>query len=146
MNHKDTYKLVSRILLPELRNTIISTSGRISVPLDAESNSWRRKPKTLRMGTIRYSILKYIWDGGDEGRSFSDIQKFILGVKDNWPEEHYEYHNDWRTGNPRRTRHSRGQYSTFISNDLPHYAKKNSRGKWVIWDPNLLLHFYRVSR
>ena len=145
MNHKDTYKRVSKRLLPELMDTIISNSGRISVPLD-KNGYHHSKPNTLRTGTIRYGILKYIWEGGDEGRSFSDIQKFILGVKDNWPEEHYTYEKDWETGELRRQRHSRGMYSTFISNELPNYAKKNDKGKWVIRDENLLLHFYRMFR
>ncbi len=149
MNHKGIYNEVSRYLLPELNNTIISRAGRISVPLDNETRSHRgrtMKPKTLRMGTIRYNILKYIWNGGDEGRSFSEIQKFILGVKGDWPEEHYRLETDWETKALRRQRHSRGMYSTFISNDLSNYANKNNKGKWVIVDKNLLLHFYRMSR
>lgn len=148
MDYKKTYALVSKILLPELKDTIISNSGRIYVHLDKKEarSPHRKKPNILRVGTIRYNILKYIWESGDEGRSFSDIQKFILGVKGDWPEDHYKYEKDWETGNPRRVRHSRGQYGTFISNDLPHYAKKNDNGKWVIWDQNLLLHFYRVSQ
>lgn len=94
--------------------------------------------KSLNLGhgkhvkTKGFKILDFIAQAGKEGRSFTEIQKFI------WTEiRGYKEEDFWKKDTP-ATRLSRGTYTTglygtqFQKGLLTTYCHKNEKGKWVL--------------
>ena len=148
MKNNQSWAKITSFILPHLRGTHASESGRIYIKLDPETSRVRehKKPSRFRVGTKQYDVLKYIWKAGAEGRRYTDIQLFLIGGEENVAkgtrskrEEGYDY----RTGEYKEVSRNplRGHYSTWLSNSMPNYCTKNSRGNWVLTDKNLLAHF-----
>ena len=133
----------------------VSNSGRLWVDLSTdprEIKGWRhtaKTPKHMLMDTIQYNILKRIWQSGEEGLKYTDIQMFIIGGEEQLTTgpsslPHTRKHWDWNTrsyksGN--KVRISRGKYGNWLTNQLPLYAIKNSNGRWELDHPILKRHF-----
>jgi len=94
-----------------------------------------------REGTS-WKILEFIRSKGEEGASFTEIQKFawLLGHPDKSEEDFYEK-NEPTKWYPNAQRKTRGYYSTNLGayggriprrGLLDYYCKKNDKGKWVI--------------
>tara|TARA_B100000963_G_scaffold334854_1_gene328428 strand:- start:6366 stop:6854 length:489 start_codon:yes stop_codon:yes gene_type:complete len=158
MKDKQKSSLISlahKWLLPEYEDTIVTKSGNRHIKLTSEPatpmGSWRALPKKLRIGTKQYDILKRIWQSGDEGMTFTDIQMYILGGEEqvqsgpsslpHEEEPQYDYERGMFSDNTRRVRPSRGYYSTWMSYILPLFCEKGTDGKWRLTQQDLLHHF-----
>jgi len=148
MKNNQSWAKITSFILPHLRGTHASESGRIYIKLDPETSRLRRhkKPSRLRVGTKQYDVLKYIWKAGAEGRRYTDIQLFLIGGEENVAkgtrskrEEGYDY----RTGEYKEVSRNplRGNYSTWLSWMMPNYCSKNENGNWVLDEPALVNHF-----
>lgn len=102
------------------------------VPFHVEKHGMFSAPsgyKNLQLGknTNIEKILKFIFDGGEAGRSWKEIHKFIVedikGLKQDLSNE----------GN-------RGYYSSIFTNFLPYFASRSNK-KWIIHDPVLIAYF-----
>lgn len=100
-----------------------------------------RKEKTtsLKLGsnTKIEQILKFIYDGGSEGRSWKEIHKFIVeelkGLKQNLS------HSTAAHGSIGPS--NRGYYSSIFTYYLPHFAEKGSDKRWRITNQEVLRYF-----
>lgn len=133
----------------------VSNSGRLWVDLSSdprEIKTWRhtaKTPKSMLMDTKQYNILKRIWQSGEEGLRYTDMQMFMIGGEEQLTAgpsslPHTNKRWDWKTKSYKssnRVRTSRGLYSTWLTNQLPLYAIKNSNGKWELDHPILKRHF-----
>ena len=148
MKNNQSWAKITSFLLPHLRGTHASESGRIYINLDPDTSRLRRnkKPSRLRVGTKQYNTLKWIWQAGAEGRRYTDIQLFLLGGEENVakgiqsrPERGY----DPRTATFRELKRNplRGHYATWLSWMMPNYCSKNENGNWVLDEPALVNHF-----
>ena len=149
MNNNRSWARITSFLLPHLRGTYASGSGRIYIKLDPDTSRLRRnkKPSRLRVGTKQYNTLKWIWKAGAEGRRYTDIQLFLLGgeeaVEQGTKSEVDPQVWDYRRGEyrPGRRNPFRGHYSTWLSWMMPNFCSKNENGNWVLNEPELLNHF-----
>lgn len=146
MKNNHSWTRITSFLLPHLRGTHASGSGRIYIKLDPRTSRVRtnEKPSRLRVGTKQYNTLKWIWQAGAEGRRYTDIQLFLIGGEENVakgiqskPEE------GWVRATYREVKRNplRGHYSTWLSYSLPNYCSKNKNGNWVLDEPALVNHF-----
>lgn len=136
----------------------VSNNGRLWVDLSAdprEIKGWRhtaKTPKHMLMDTKQYNILKRIWQSGEEGLRYTDIQMFIIGGEEQLTTgpsslpHNYDFVWDdelrkMSTTKRHRVRKSRGQYGTWLNNQLPLYAIKNSNSRWKLDHPILKRHF-----
>ncbi len=149
MNNKHWNRITS-FLLPNLRGTHVSGSGNIHIKLNTDnpspSRSRHKKPSRLRVGTRQYSILKWIWQAGEEGRRYTDIQLWILGGDERVAKgtsSRKEMGWDWNTGRRKEVLRNpqRGHYATWLSWMMPNFCSKNEKGNWVLTDPELITHF-----
>jgi len=135
----------------------VSNSGRLWVDLSAdprEIKGWRhtaKTPKSMLMDTVQYNILKRVWQSGEEGLRYTDIQMFIIGGEEqliagpsSLPHRYEKVWDNelqtWSRTKSHRVRISRGQYGTWLTNQLPLYAIKNSNGRWKLDHPVLKRH------
>lgn len=152
-------KLAHKWLLPDYEDTIVTKSGNRHLLLTrgpaTNLGSWRKLPKKLRTGTKQYDILKRIWQSGDEGMSFTDIQMYILGGDQqvqagpsslpHEDEAQYDYERGIPSDRTRRIRPSRGHYSTWMSYVLPLFCEKGSDGRYRLTQLDLKNHFDNTS-
>ena len=148
-NRNDILRGLAKWIMPELRGTTVSSKGNLMIPVEPKEQTrfrMQKKPRTIHVGTKQYDTLKWIWQAGEEGRRYTDIQLFLLGGEENvargtQSKRVIEY--DWETGKEREVSRNplRGHYSTWLSWMMPNYCTKNSRGNWVLTDRNLLAHF-----
>ena len=148
MKNNQSWAKITSFILPHLRGTHASESGRIYIKLDPETSRLRRhkKPSRLRVGTKQYDTLKWIWQAGEEGKRYTDIQLFLIGGEENvarGPQSKKVTSYNFETREEREVLRNplRGHYSTWLSYSMPNYCTKNSRGNWVLTDKNLLAHF-----
>jgi len=133
----------------------VSSSGRIWVDLREMPKKSSRGPTTetpnyMLIDTKQYNILKRIWQSGDEGLRYTDIQMFIIGGEEqikagpsSLPHSNisrWDWRSNEHTGST-RVRTSRGHYSTWLSYQLPLYTVKKPNGKWILDHPILKRHF-----
>jgi hypothetical protein len=141
-NRNDILRGLAKWIMPELRGTVVSHKGNLMVPVEPKERTGFRmtkKPRTIRVGTGQYNTLKYIWQAGEEGRRYTDIQLFLIGGEERVARGTQSKRvNDvsFDLQNPER-----GHYSPWLSYSMPNYCTKNSRGNWVLTDRNLLAHF-----
>ena len=134
----------------------VSNSGRIWVDLSADFPAgWRpafAKPhKRMLMDSKQYNILKRIWQSGEEGLRFTDMQMFMIGGEEqlkagpsSLPHKKEGVGWDGKTRSYKsihRVRTSRGLHSTWLTNKLPLYAIKKSNGRWKLDHSGLKRHF-----
>jgi hypothetical protein len=91
--------------------------------------------------TIAWKVLEFIKSKGEEGASFTEIQKlaWMLGHPDRSEEDFYEK-NEPTKWYPNAQRKTRGYWTTNFGaysgrerrGLLDYYCKKNDKGKWVI--------------
>lgn len=92
--------------------------------------------------SVAWKILEFIRSKGEEGASFTEIQKFtwLLKNPDRSEEDFYEK-NPATRWNPKPQRKTRGYWTTNFGayhgfgarrGLLDYYCKKNEKGKWVI--------------
>jgi len=142
MKNNRSWTRIASFFLPHLRGTHVSESGRIYIKLDPETSrvsGRHRKPNLLRVGTKQYNALKYIWQAGEDGRRYTDIQLFLLGGEENVARGTQSKRvNDvsFDLRNPLR-----GRYSNWLSWTMPNYCSKNEKGNWVLDEPVLVNHF-----
>ena len=145
----DILRELAKWIMPELRGTTVSLKGNLMIPVETKEHSgfrMEKKPRTIRVGTGQYNTLKWIWQAGDEGRRYTDIQLFLIGGEENvarGPQSKRVMDYDWETGEEREVLRNplRGHYSTWLSYSMPNYCTKNENGNWVLTDKNLLAHF-----
>lgn len=144
---------VTEYLVTDLRGTEVSERGGVMIPLEpSERRGIWKKPKRLRVGTGQYNVLKWIWQGGEEGRRYTDIQLYLIGGEEAvergpqskvnprvWDYQRGEYR-------PGRVNPLRGHYSTWLSYYMPHYCTKLENGRWVLTEPALIRHFNNVVK
>jgi len=135
MKNNQSWAKITSFFLPHLRGTYASESGRIYIKLDPKTSrsSRSKKPSLLRVGTKQYNTLKYIWQAGEDGRRYTDIQLFLLGGEENVAKG--------IQSRPERGNPLRGRYSSWLSWTMPNYCSKNEKGNWVLDEPALLNHF-----
>ena len=142
---------VTKYLVPNLRGTEVSERGGVMIPLaPSERRGHWKKPQRLRVGTGQYNVLKWIWQAGEEGRRYTDIQLYLIGGKEGverGPQTRSETWRDWRTGETvtRQLNPLRGHYSTWLSYYMPHYCTKLENGRWVLTEPKLIQHFNNLD-
>lgn len=99
-----------------------------------DEGGWHRPSeyKNLELGknTKTEEILRFIYDGGEEGRTWKEIHRFIV--------EDIKGRKQKLSGESGET--NRGYYASFFTYYLPHFAEKTN-GKWRIADPILLSYF-----
>ncbi len=148
MKNNQSWTRITSFLLPHLRGTHASGSGRIYIKLDPDTSRVVRheKPSRLRVGTKQYNTLKWIWQAGAEGRRYTDIQLFLIGGEENVAKgtqskrvEDYDYRTDTYREVSRNP--LRGHYATWLSWMMPNYCSKNEKGNWVLDEPALVNHF-----
>ena len=62
MKNNQSWAKITSFILPHLRGTHASESGRIYIKLDPETSRLiNKKPSRFRVGTKQYDVLKYIW-------------------------------------------------------------------------------------
>ena len=140
---------LAKRFMPELRGIVVSSKGNLMIPVEPKEQTGFRmgkKPRTIRFGTGQYNTLKWIWQAGEEGKRYTDIQLFLIGGEENvakGTQSRREEDYDYRTGEYKEVSRNplRGHYSTWLSYSMPNYCTKNSRGNWVLTDKNLLAHF-----
>ena len=89
----------------------------------------------VRLNTMKYKVLKFIWQSGTSGRKYTDIVKFILGLKGQ------TYTNDLRGYWATNLVGSFGFYGGGKPGLLSLYCSKNQDKKWILTDSNLRKHF-----
>lgn len=149
-------KYVNRYIAPELRGTVAAANGNMWVKIDdnnfPDGSYFSRKiSKKLKIDTVQYRILKRIWESGNTGLTFTDIQMFILGGEDqlqkgpsNLPrvdDQQWDHDNGGFTGRVHKVRASRGHYSTWLSYTMPAFCTKGDDGRWRLTQKDLLVHF-----
>jgi len=82
-----------------------------------------------------YSVLKFIWESGKEGRRYSEIVRFIVEDIKN---EKYDSSKRgyWATNLILRKGHFNSEEGILIK-----YAGKNDNGRWILKDPLIIAHF-----
>ena len=148
-NRNDILRGLAKWIVPELRGTVVSNKGNLMVPVEPKVHTgfrMEKKPRTIRVGTGQYNTLKWIWQAGEEGRRYTDIQLFIIGGEENvakGPQSKRVVDYDYRTQTYREVSRNplRGHYSTWLSYSMPNYCTKKENGNWVLTDKNLLAHF-----
>lgn len=83
--------------------------------------------------SIILSILRYIFESGKEGRSYTEIQRFYYEIS--LPGHEYNSTRDRGRGS---TMFSGGDYPGRPTGILHAYCKKNDNKKWVLTDDRLL--------
>ena len=150
---QETWRRVTSFILPQMRGTLASGSGRILIPtepLESESRRHWKKPLTIRMGTLQYNTLKWIWQGGEEGRRYRDIQLYMLGGEENvarGTQSKRVMDYDYNTHTEREVSRNpfRGHYSTWLSYYMPNFCTKTRDGRWRLNDKNLIQHFTNLQ-
>lgn len=144
---------LTSFILPELRGTQVSERGSVMIPLaPSERRGHWKKPARLRIGTGQYNVLKWIWQAGEEGRRYTDIQLYLIGgqeaVEQGTKSEMDPRVWDYQRGESRPGRRNplRGHYSTWLSYYMPHYCTKLENGRWVLTEPALVNHFNNVVK
>ena len=147
---------INHWLVPELEETVTAENGNMWINIETNefpegSYRYKKMPKKIKIDTKQYNILKRVWEAGQEGLSFTDIQMFILGGEDQLqagtstlPHERqrvWDYDNSNFTDRTVRVRQSRGHYGTWITNTLPCFCTKGEDGRWRLTQKNLLNHF-----
>lgn len=110
-------------------NMHISNSGKLHLKLNDYNVNYAyysKTPKTMQLDTVSYNLLKKVWEAGEEGMRFSDIQRYKIG-KSKYDKSPYKH---------------RGILGSWLTNILPLYATQdpNTR-KWIITAPFLIDHF-----
>ena len=149
----DILRELSKWIMPELRGTTVSLKGNLMIPVEPKKRSgfrMEKKPRTIRVGTGQYNTLKWIWQAGDEGRRYTDIQLFLIGGEENvakgtQSERVEDFDHRTRTYREVSRNPLRGHYSTWLSYSMPNYCTKNGEGNWVLTDKNLLAHFNNAN-
>lgn len=156
MQNKRAWQAMTYWLLPQQRGTRLSRSGKLWLPLHTGTN-WqegsyraRKAPKEILIGSRQWGILERIWQAGEEGLSFTQIQMFILGGEEqlqagpaDLPHERqpvWDYELGGRTGRTHRVRQSRGHYGTWISNVMPGFCTKGEDGRWRLTQPDIVAY------
>lgn len=147
---------INHWLVPGLEATVAAENGNMWVHIENNEfpeGSYRNRkiPKKVKLDTKQYNILKRIWESGEKGLSFTDIQMFILGGEEQLQagsstlphaqERVWDYEMGGFTNRTRRVRQSRGHYGTWITNTMPGFCTKGDDGKWRLTQENLLDHF-----
>lgn len=148
-NRNDILRGLAKWIVPELRGTVVSSKGNLMIPVEPKEQTgfrMEKKPRTIRVGTGQYNTLKWIWQAGEDGRRYTDIQLFLIGGEENvarGPQSKRVEDFDHRTRTYREVSRNplRGHYSTWLSYSMPNYCTKNGEGNWVLTDKNLLAHF-----
>lgn len=93
--------------------------------------------------TTRIRILEFIYEAGNEGRSYTDIVRFIVetikGETYNW-KTHRGYGSGQLTGIPGHHWTNQGAQKYGL---LYKYCKKNENGRWVLANDKLLAYFMK---
>ena len=120
----------------------VSNSGRLFIDLASEPRSmWTsRTPRKMRLDTLQYNTLRFIWAAWEKGIRYTDIQRFMVGPELYDRMRSKSVYNKYK-GKTYKVNQSRGHYSTWLSYHLPLYAIKNSNGKWELDHPILKRHF-----
>ena len=144
---------LTSFILPELNGTQVSERGGLMIPLaPSERRGHWKKPARLRIGTGQYNVLKWIWQAGEEGRRYTDIQLYLIGgqeaVERGPQSEEDPQVWDYQRGEyrPGRRNPLRGHYSTWLSYYMPHFCTKLENGRWKLTEPMLLQHFNNMVK
>lgn len=152
-NKERQWSAIGFWLVPQLRGTRLSGSGKLWLPLPSGSN-WpegsyraRKAPKEIRIGTLQWRTLERIWLAGDEGLSYTQIQMFLLGGEKQLqagpaglPHERqrvWDRNGGGWTDRTHRMRQSRGHYGTWLSNQMPSFCTKGEDGRWRLTQPDI---------
>ena len=122
----------------------VSNSGRLWVDLKQEPISmggWNvsRITRKMRLDTLQYNTLKFIWEAGEKGIRYTDIQRFMVGPELYDRMRSKSVYNKYK-GKTYKVNQSRGHYSTWLSYHMPIYSE-NINNKWVLTHPILKRHF-----
>jgi hypothetical protein len=117
------------------------TEGITRVPYTTDSG-WNRSAeyKNLILGrnTNIEKILKFIFDGGETGKAWKEIHRFIVedikGLKQNLS------NNNNLNATTLADLSNRGYYSSVFTNFLPYFCEKSNKN-WVLTDSVLLAYF-----
>ena len=158
----EIWKRVTSWLIPELKGIDASGPGGLWVPLPSGnlfpegSYQHRKIPKKLKVGTRQWDILRRIWQSGEEGLRYTDIQMFILGGEEqlskgpstlpHGQERVWDFDLGGWTNKTVRVRQSRGHYGTWLTNVMPAFCTKGTDGRWRLTHPDLVEHFEMVEK
>jgi hypothetical protein len=128
-----------------ISDLVISGSGTPYVDLKEEPRSmggrWYgyKTPRKMRLDTLQYNTLRFIWEAGEKGIRYTDIQRFMVGPELYDRMRSKSVYNKYK-GKTYKVNQSRGHYSTWLSYHMPMYSE-NIDNKWVLTHPVLKRHF-----
>lgn len=111
-------------------------------------------------GNQRLSLLRFIWEAGEEGRSYTDIKKYLFDLSST-DGKRYREDRDPRTGTyvfkgerEFDPKYDRGLGNTLLYGSdwmgqptgiLQAHCTKNEKGKWMLTDKKLKKYFESVK-